>query len=245
MTVKKNNPQSTESENPMYKFGINLNDMMKSGLHLGHVVTKLHPKMASFVVGVKGNMHIIDLGKTAVLFEKALTFLGQIVKEGGTILFVGTRPPVRNIIREIAKEVNMPYVVNRWLGGTFTNFETILRGIKRYKELQKKEKDLAEYTKKERVHLAKRIEKLKVKFEGLEELQKLPEAIFVCDVNENILAVKEARKKGIKIIAITDTDSNPELIDYPIPASDNSIPALKYILGKIKEVIKKNRPVIK
>ncbi|MCD6233250.1 30S ribosomal protein S2 [bacterium] len=236
--------ETIEKEKKKYKFGINLEKMMQSGLHLGHIVSKLNPKMANFVVGVRGNVHVIDLEKTALHLERALEFIKELTSQGKNILFIGTRSPIRNLVLESAKSVGMPYVVNRWLGGTFTNFETIHRGMKHYKELQEKKekKELSQYTKKERVRFTKEIERLKIKFEGLENLDELPSAIFVCDVGENILAIKEARKMKIKVVAIVDTDCNPSLIDYPIPASDNSIPSVRYILKKVEEVIKKSNP---
>ncbi len=226
--------KSTEKKN---RFSIEVEDMMKAGVHLGHEVSKLHPKMNDFVLGVRGMVHMIDLEKTAVYLEKALEFIEKLSKEKKTLLFVGTKVPIRKAVKETAISLNMPYVVDRWLGGTFTNFEIISKGIKAYQRLKESEQkgELEKYTKKERVKISKEIEKLRIKFEGLQKLAELPAAIFICDLRKNDLALKEAKQKGVKIIALVDTNCDPTLIDYPIPANDDSITSVKYILGKVKD----------
>lgn len=225
------------------KFNIDTNKMMKAGAHLGHRISKLHPKMKDYIFGVRNTIHIIDLEKTVVQFEKALEFIKELAKKGEILLLIGTKIPLRGLVKEIADDCDIPYVTERWLGGTFTNFKVILERIKYFRELERKKKEgeLEKYTKKERVEFDKELKNLEIKFGGIKSLEKIPEAIFVCDVKNNILAVKEAREKGVKIIAIVDTNIDPNLIDYPICANDDAIPSVRYILEKVKEVIKKSK----
>ena len=221
------------------KINIDSDEMMKAGVHLGHRVSRLHPKMKDYIFGVRNTIHIIDLEKTVVEFEKALNFIKELVEKKGTILLVGTKTPLKRIVKETAIECDIPYVNERWLGGTFTNFKVILKRIEYFRELERKQKEgeLEKYTKKERVDFDKELKKLELKFGGIKNLNKIPEAVFVCDVRKDILAVKEARVKGVKIIAIVDTNVDPTLVDYPIPANDDAITSVRYILGKVKQVI--------
>jgi len=226
------------------KFDIDANEMMKAGAHLGHRISKLHPKMKDYIFGVRNTIHIIDLEKTVVQFAKALGFIKELTKKGEILLLIGTKTPLKGLVREIADDCDIPYVNERWLGGTFTNFKVILERIKYFRELERKKKEgeLEKYTKKERVEFDKELKKLEIKFGGIKNLEKIPEAVFVCDVRKNILAVKEAREKGVKIIAIADTNVDPNLVDYPICANDDAISSVRYILGKVKEVILSSKP---
>ena len=225
------------------KFNINDSEMMKAGAHLGHRISKLHPKMKDYIFGVRNTIHIIDLKKTVVQFEKALEFIKELTKKGEILLLIGTKIPLKGLVKETADDCGIPYVNERWLGGTFTNFKVILERIKYFRELERKKKEgeLEKYTKKERVEFDKELKNLEIKFGGIKNLEKIPEAIFVCDVKNNILAVKEAREKGVKIMAIVDTNVDPNLIDYPICANDDAISSVRYILEKVKEVIKKSK----
>jgi small subunit ribosomal protein S2 len=218
---------------------IDSDEMMKAGVHLGHRVSRLHPKMKDYIFGVRNTIHIIDLEKTVVEFEKALNFIKELVEKQGTILLVGTKTPLRKLTKDTAIECDIPYVNERWLGGTFTNFKIILKRIKYFRELVEKKKggELDKYTKKERVDFDKELKKLEIKFGGIKDLDKIPEAVFICDVQKNILVAKEARAKGIKIIAIVDTNIDPNLVDYAIPANDDAITSVRYILDKVKDTI--------
>jgi len=221
------------------KIDINSDEMMKAGVHLGHRVSRLHPKMKNYIFGVRNTIHIIDLKKTVVEFEKALNFIKELVEKQGIILLVGTKTPLRKLAKETAIECDIPYVSERWLGGTFTNFKIILKRIKYFRELERKKKEgeLDKYTKKERVDFDKELKKLEMKFGGIKNLDKIPEAVFVCDVKKNILAIREARVKGVKIVAIADTNVDPNLVDYAIPANDDAITSVRYILEKVKDTI--------
>jgi len=221
------------------KIDINSDEMMKAGVHLGHRVSRLHPKMKNYIFGVRNTIHIIDLKKTVVEFEKALNFIKELVEKQGIILLVGTKTPLRKLAKETAIECDIPYVSERWLGGTFTNFKIILKRIKYFRELERKKKEgeVDKYTKKERVDFDKELKKLEMKFGGIKNLDKIPEAVFVCDVKKNILAIREARVKGVKIVAIADTNVDPNLVDYAIPANDDAITSVRYILEKVKDTI--------
>lgn len=221
------------------KINLSIDDMAKAGVNFGHTVSKLHPKMKPFVTGIKNNVHLIDLEKTAKEFEKALNFIATLIQDKKTILFVGTKIQVKELVKNAAQDCQMPYVAERWLGGTFTNFETILKRVDYFKDLESKIKSgaLEKYTKKERMNFDKELHSLKVKFEGIKNLAKLPEAVLILDLKKDLTAVREAKKKGIKIVGVIDTNIDPNLADYPIPANDDAISSVSYILGKIKETI--------
>ena len=213
--------------------------MQIAGLHFGHRVSRLHPKMKPYVSGIKNNVHIIDLEKTGKEFEKALVFIAKLISEGKTILFVGTKIQVKQYVKSNAEISGMPYVIERWLGGTFTNFETIVKRVQYFKELENKKAtgELEKYTKKERSMFDKELEILRKKFEGIKHMTKLPDAVLILDVKKDITCAKEARRKGIKIIGVVDTNVDPSLADYPIPANDDAISSVSYILEKISETI--------
>jgi small subunit ribosomal protein S2 len=229
------------------EFEIEIEEMAKAGLHFGHKTTKTHPKMKPFLYGMRNTIHVIDLEKTKQKLIEALKFIQQLIREKKTILFVGTKLPIRDLVKKVAVETGFPYVVYRWIGGTFTNFQEIKKRISYLKELERKkeEGELEKYTKKERAEIEEETEKLNEKFGGIKNLEKLPDAVFVCDMVKDKLAVEEARRKGVKIIAISDTNANPSLADFPIPANDDAISSVKYILEKVKKVILKEKQEIK
>lgn len=220
---------------------LDIEEMAKAGLHFGHKTSKLHPKMLPYIFGVRNTIHIIDLEKTKEKLKEALEFIKNLVKEKKTILVVGTKVQLKDLVREFATQFGFPYVNHRWLGGTFTNFEVIKKRVDFLKELEaKKEKgEFEKYTKKEKMLLERKLAKLKEKFEGLKNLEKLPDAVLILNMEKDKLAVKEARKMGVKIVAICHTNADPSLVDYPIPANDDAVSSVKYILDKIKEAILK------
>ncbi len=221
------------------KIKLNIEEMAKAGVNFGHSVSRLHPKMKSYVSGIKSNVHIIDLEKSAKEFEMALKFISNLVLEGKTILFVGTKIQMKEFVKNAAEECKMPYVIERWLGGTFTNFDTISKRVQHFKDLEdKKERGFFEkYTKKERIKIDKELESLKTKFEGIRNMAKLPEAVLILDLKKDLTCVREAKRKGIKIVGLVDTNIDPSLVDYPIFANDDAISSVKYILDKIQETI--------
>ena len=223
-------------------FGIDVEEMKRAGIYFGHRSSKCHPKMKPFVLGVKGSnhVHILDIEQTIEKLKEALEFIQKISESGKKILFVGTKLGVGNLIKETAQETDSYYVYNRWLGGTITNFKIIQKRLNHFKDLEKKKKsgELEKYTKKERLGFDKELADLERKFGGIKEMNKFPDALFVVDVRKENLAVKEAKAKDIPVVGIVDTDSDPSTVDYPIPANDDAISSVKYILDKVKEVIK-------
>ncbi len=222
-------------------FNLNLEEMAKAGLHFGHRTSNINPKIKPYIFGTRNTIHIFDLEKTAEKMKEALKFIKELASENKVLLVVGTKIQVKKMTEELAKACDLPYVSERWLGGTFTNFDTILKRIEYFKSLEKKKKEgeLEKYTKKERAKIDKVLKDLETKIGGIRNLTKLPDAIFVLDMKKDLLAVKEARMKGVKIIGIADTNVDPELADYPIPANDDAISSVKYILDKVEEVISK------
>ena len=217
-------------------------EMMEKGVHLGHHISRLHPKMASFVIGIRNTAHIIDLRKTREKLQQALNFLEGVFENGGAVLFVGTKIPVGELVKKMARQMEMPYVSDRWLGGTFTNFETMKKRIKYYVQLKEKTEkgDFSFLPKKEQRRRERELHKLSVKFEGIKSLEKLPEAVFVCDIVKDDICVREARRVGVPVVAIVDTNANPETVDYPIPANDDALTSVEYILEKVKALTEKS-----
>lgn len=215
--------------------------MVQAGLHFGHRSSRVHPKMKPYLYGVRNSVHIIDLEKTTEKLKEALKFIQELISEGKVLLLIGTKIQIKDLVKTIAKDCSLPYVSERWLGGTFTNFEIIKKRIEYFKDLERKRKEgeLEKYTKKERAKIDQELRNLQIKFEGIKDLAQLPDAIFVLDMKEDAIAIKEARMKGIKVIGIADTNVDPTLADYPIPANDDAISSVKYILEKVKEAILK------
>lgn len=218
---------------------LDIEEMQKAGVNFGHTVSKLHPKMKPYVSGIKNNVYIIDLQKSAKEFERALNFISKLVSEGKRIIFVGTKIQFKELVKKTAEACQMPYVVERWLGGTFTNFETLSKRVAYFKDLEKKKTtgELEKYTKKERINFDKELKSLKIKFDGIKDMEKLPEAVLILDLKKDETAAKEAKKKKVKIIGVVDTNIDPSLADYPIPANDDALSSISYILSKIQEVI--------
>lgn len=221
-----------------------LEAMAKIGLHFGHKTSKIHPKMMPFLAGIRNGVHIIDLEKTAEKMKEALKFISKLMLEGKILLLVGTKIQAKEIIKNTAQDCELPYVNERWLGGTFTNFESVKKRVDYFKDLERKkaEGELEKYTKKERAEFDKKLKELEGKFNGIKNLTKLPDAIFVVDMKKDILAIKEARIKNIFVIGISDTNIDPSLADYIIPANDDAISSISYILEKVKETILKAKP---
>lgn len=218
---------------------ISVEEMAQAGVNFGHRVSKLHPKMKPYVSGIKNNVNVFDLEKTQKELEKALDFISKLISEGKVLLFVGTKIQMKNLVKTTAEECGLPYVSERWLGGTITNFETISKRVEYFKDLERKKiaGELEKYTKKERLNFDKEIASLKIKFEGIKSMTKLPDAIFLLDIKKDETCLREAKRKGIKVVALCDTNVDPTPVDYPIPANDDAISSVKYILEKVKETI--------
>jgi len=219
---------------------IDVDEMLSCGLGVGHTVSRLHPKMKAYTSGIKNNTNVIDLEKTAKEFSKALKFISNLIADNKKIIFVGTKIQMKELVKKAAQDCDVPYVTERWLGGIFTNFETISKRVEYFKDMEKKKAsgEFNKYTKKERLKIDKELESLRVKFEGIKNMTKLPEAVFISDLKKDITCAREAKRKGIFIIAIADTNIDPDFADYLIPANDDAISSVKYILDKVSETIK-------
>jgi len=231
----------TEIKKEKNKFKIDPEEMTRVGVQFGHRTSRINPKMNQYLFGVRNTVHIIDVEKTKEKLIEALEFVQKLISEDKILLLVGTKIQVKDLVKSVAEECGLPYVIERWLGGTFTNFSTILKRVNYYKDLEEKKSsgELDKYTKKERAKFDQELKSLEIKFKGLKDLNRLPDAVFVCDMRKDKLAIKEAKDKGVKVIAICDTNVDPTLADYPIPASDDATSSVKYILDKIKEAILK------
>lgn len=206
-------------------------------MHFGHQTRKWNPKMKRFIYGIKNGVHIINLEKTLNKLELAREFARKTASQGGKILFVGTKPQAREIMREEATRSGMPFVVNRWLGGFLTNFNTLRRSVARYQELTAMTTDgtFEKITKKEAAGIRKEITKFEKNLAGVTQMDKLPAAIFVVDVKHEIIAVKEAIRLNIPVIGLADTDSDPELVNYVIPGNDDALRSIRLIAKSIAD----------
>lgn len=216
-----------------------LEEMLMAGLHFGHRTSRWHPKMKPYIFTQKNGIHIINLAITEAKLGQALDYIGSLARENKKILFIGTKEQAKADIKELAKSVEMPYITEKWMGGTLTNFGVIKKSINKYKNLlsQKQTGKLAKYTKKEQLDFDKDIEKLELKVGGLVDLIKTPDAIFIWDAKKESTAIKEAIKINIPIISICDTNTNPTGIAYIVPANDDSTKGLALILSLIKKAI--------
>lgn len=221
----------------------NLQALLEAGVQFGHKKSAVHPGMFRYIFGVRNNVHIIDVTHTEKKLKEALDFLGNLAKEGRTILFVGTKVPVRNLIKAVAEETGMPYVNIRWFGGTITNWDTISQRVQYMKELRQKikSKEAEKYTKHERLLMQRELEKLEENLLGIQDLEKLPDALFIVDLKQEHLAAKEALMKQIPSVGIVDTNVNPADVTYPIPANDDSVAALELILNQVRDTILKSK----
>lgn len=218
---------------------VSMKSLLEAGVHFGHRTPRWNPKMRGFIFTERKGIHIIDLQQTITRLEEAYNFVRDLASEGGIILFVGTKRQAADTIREAAERCGMPYVTQRWLGGTLTNFRTIRQRIDYLLELERKQADgeLERLPKKEAQKVAHLIEKLNRRLGGLKTLQRLPDALFIVDVIREEIAVKEASRLGIPIIAMVDTNGDPDSIDYIIPSNDDAIRAIRLITNLIADAV--------
>lgn len=218
-----------------------LEAMLKAGVHLGHAKTKDHPSMKRYIFGVRNTISVIDLLQTKEALTKAKQLLSDIAGRGGLVLMVGTRPAARKMILDVAEKTNMPYYVERWIGGTLTNFKVIGKRVEYMVSLEQDKKSgaLEKYTKKERLGKDEELARLMRMFDGLRTLKRLPDAVFIVDTTYDDTAINEARKMKIPIIALCDTNANAAVIDHPIPSNDDALPAVRYMIGEIGAAIER------
>ena len=208
---------------------ITMRQMLEAGVHFGHQTRYWNPKMGQYIFGARGKIHIINLEKTVPLFNDAMNFISSVAQKRGTILFLGTKRSARESIREEAERCGMPFMNQRWLGGTLTNFRTVKQSVARLKELEAGETDgtFDKLVKHEVLGLRRERDKLEASLGGIKEMNRLPDAIFVIDIGHEDIAIKEAKKLGIPVIAVVDTNYDPALVDYPIPGNDDAIRAVQ------------------
>ena len=219
---------------------VTIKQLLEAGVHFGHQTRKWNPKMKRYIFAAKNGIYIIDLQQTQVLLAEAYDFCKNIAANSGVILFVGTKKQIHDIVEKNAKECEMPYVKNRWLGGTLTNFETILKRIKRIEEIERMEQEgvFEKLPKKEVLGIQNEYGKLNYNIGGIRNLKSIPDALFIIDPHKEEIAVKEAKKLKIPIVAITDTNCDPDDIDYVIPGNDDAIRACNLICSTISDAVK-------
>ena len=232
---EKNMQSAEQTDSPSVE--LNIKNMISAGVHFGHQIQRWNPKMKPYVYTSRGGIHIIDLQKTLSLAKKALEFVEQAVASGGVFIFVGTKKQAVPLIRPAAEKVGQFYVNKRWLGGTLTNFETIKVSIDRMKRIdQMRERgDLDAFSKKEKARIEKEYNRLNDYLEGIKNMKSPPAGLFVVDINKESIAVAEARRLGIPVVALVDTNCDPEGIDFPIPGNDDATRSLEFFINLISE----------
>lgn len=220
-------------------FKVSMKQLLEAGVHFGHQANRWNPKMRKYIFIERNGIYIIDLQKTLRLFKDAYQFVRNIITEGGIILFVGTKKQAQDVILDEAVRCEMPYINHRWLGGMLTNYDTIQKSLSRLKKMEemKEHDDYGGLTKKEVSKIEKKRQKMVKVLNGIRDLAGLPEAIFIIDTKRERIAVNEANKLGIPVIAIVDTNSDPEGIDYPIPGNDDAIRSLKLIASTLADAV--------
>ncbi|MDP3877578.1 MAG: 30S ribosomal protein S2 [Methylobacter sp.] len=219
---------------------VSMRQMLEAGVHFGHQTRYWNPKMATYLFGARNKIHIIDLEKTLPMFNDAMNYLGQMSANKGTVLFVGTKKAARKVVAEEAARCGMPYVNHRWLGGMLTNFKTIKKSINRLKELEAMKADgtlYQRFAKKEALGMERELEKLERSLGGIKDMKGVPDVIFILDVGYEKNAISEAKKLGIPVVGIVDSNNSPEQIDYIIPGNDDSIRAVKLYCESVSAAV--------
>jgi small subunit ribosomal protein S2 len=221
--------------------------LLEAGVHFGHQTRRWNPKMAKYIFGSRNNIHIVDLQKTVKALKKALTFVKDTVAAGETILYVGTKKQARDSVAQEAQRADAPYIRERWLGGTLTNFETVRKSAQRLSELERMKESgiFSALSKKEVLRREKEIKRLRKSLEGIKGMEELPGAVFIVDPVQEMTAVQEARRMEVPIVAICDTNCDPDLIDYPIPGNDDAIRAIRLFCKLIADSIIEGRDAAK
>ena len=222
---------------------ISMKELLEAGVHFGHQTRRWNPKMKEYIFGERNGIHIVDLQKTLKMFRDAARYVGELAAQGRTVLFVGTKRQAQEAVAEEAKRSSMYYVNNRWLGGTLTNFATVQKSIKRLRELKAMKEDgrMAELSKKEAARLERELKLLQANLEGIESMAALPDAMFVIDSSCEDIAVREARRMGIPVVAIVDTNCDPDLVDVVIPGNDDALRAIRLFTSKIADAVIEGR----
>ena len=217
----------------------NFKELLQAGVHFGHLKKKYNPAMAPYIFMERSGIHVIDLNKTVAMIEDAAAAMKQIAKSGRKILFVATKKQAKSIVAEAALELNMPYITERWPGGLLTNFATIRKSIKKMQTIDKMKEDgtFDSLSKRERLQIDRQRAKLELNLGSIVKMNRMPAAIFVIDINKESIAVSEANHLGIRSFAMTDTNTNPKLINFPIPGNDDAAKSIECIVAIIKQAI--------
>ena len=217
----------------------NFKELLDSGVHFGHLKKKYNPAMAPYIFMERSGIHVIDLNKTVAMIEDAAAAMKQIAKSGRKILFVATKKQAKTVIAEAAQELNMPYITERWPGGLLTNFATIRKSIKKMQTIDKMKEEgtFDSLSKRERLQIDRQRAKLELNLGSIVKMTRMPAAIFVIDINKESIAVAEANHLGIRSFAMTDTNTNPKLIDFPIPSNDDAAKSIECIVSIVKKAI--------
>ncbi len=218
-------------------------EMLQAGVHFGHQTSRWHPKMKDFIYTDRNNIHVIDLEKTRAELEIVLPQIKKLAAEGKVILFVSTKPQAREIVKAAAMDCGMPFLTDRWLGGMLTNFAEIKKLVKKYNTLKEEQAtgELEKYTKKEQLDIAKELEKMDIYLGGIAKLDKMPDALFLPAMQREKTAVMEANRMHVPIVAVCDTNANPNKADWVIPANDDAVNAIKMIVNLVAEAIKEGK----
>lgn len=218
---------------------VTMQEMLEAGMHFGHQTQRWNPKMRPYIYGSRSKIHIINLDKTLPLFNQACDFMAKTSAKGGSVLFVGTKRQAQEIIKEEAARCGMFHITNRWLGGTLTNFQTIRKSIDRLRSITGMQEDgtINHYKKKEILTMEKALIKLERNLGGIKDMKSLPSVIFVIDPKREKIAIEEARRLGIAVVAMTDTNCDPDHIDFPIPGNDDAIKSIKLVASRLADAI--------
>jgi len=223
---------------------VSMKQLLEAGVHFGHQTSRWNPKMKPYIFGARNGIHIIDLQQTVKMFKDVYQRVSDMVTDGGQILFVGTKKQAQDSVREEASRCGMSYVHHRWLGGTLTNFQTVRKSVERLKKLEEMENDpkiVEALTKKELLSLSRERAKLERTLGGIKDIKRLPDAVFVIDPGQEAIAVREARKLGIKVIAVIDSDCDPDLVDFKIPGNDDAIRAIRLFCSIMSNAVNEGK----
>ena len=223
---------------------VSMKQLLEAGVHFGHQTSRWNPKMKPYIFGARNGIHIIDLQQTVRMVKDVCAYVRDLITAGGHVLFVGTKKQAQDSVREEAERCGMSYVHHRWLGGTLTNFQTVRQSIERLKKLEEMANDpkiIEALTKKEMLSHSREQAKLERALGGIKDIRKLPDAVFIIDPGQEAIAVREARKLGIKVIAIIDTDCDPDLVDYKIPGNDDAIRAIRLFCSLMAEAVNEGK----
>jgi small subunit ribosomal protein S2 len=222
---------------------ITMKELLEAGVHFGHQTRRWNPKMKEYIFGERNGIHIIDLQKTLKMFRDAARYVAEMAAQGKSVLFLGTKRQAQEAIAEEAARCGMFYVNHRWLGGTLTNWVTLQKSIKRLKLLKAMSEDgrMAQFSKKEGARLDRELKHLQQNFSGVENMATLPDAMFVIDPNAEVIAVREARRMGIPVVAIVDTNCDPDLVNWVIPGNDDALRAIRLFTSKISDAVLSGR----